>query len=210
MDNPNPQDLQQYILILKQLKELTPIPNPWIPVLSAIAGGLIASVPTSVGALIKRRSTRLAVEKAILAEVANAAAMIRRRGYLEQLEKTRIELLEINNQIASTDRHHDNPNSNATATFEVAVSDDYNKIYKANLQHIGIIDKTKCLQIVSFYNLIESLILDLKASGTLGSVGAVEDYSEAISFLKEALAIADRLTAQPLNFYQKFSRRNAL
>ena len=120
VDNPTPQDFTHYVQALKQLKELTTVSNPWIPVWSAVIGGLIASIPTGIGALYRARSTQKSVETAISAEIENIASMIRKRNYLKLLKEIRSELIEINNQIASV---HDNdetpPNFCSRAITEI-------------------------------------------------------------------------------------------
>jgi hypothetical protein len=196
VDNPTPQDLTQYIQTLKQLKELTVSSNPWIPVWSAIAGGLIASIPNAIGAILRGRSTRNSVEAALLTEIANIALLIRKRNYLNQLREIRNNLIEVNNQISSNHNDSETPPSHAGKTFTVTVSEDYYKIYKANLDKIGLIKKNKAIKIVNFYSLIESIMLDAKPTGSLGSMGYVEHYDEVIMFLEDALKLADELSTE--------------
>ncbi|KAA8559394.1 hypothetical protein FX985_05771 [Pseudomonas extremaustralis] len=196
MDTPSPQDLAQYIQTLKQLKEITTVNNPWIPLWAAIAGGLIASIPTGIGAIFRSRSTRKSVEVAILTEIANMALMIRKRNYVNQLIERRNALTEINNQIASVHNDCETLPNRVTQTFEVTVSDDYCKIYKANLDKIGIINSKKLSKIVNFYSLVESVMLDAKPTGNMGTTGSVEDYAETIIFLEDALKLADELNPQ--------------
>lgn len=196
MDNPTPQDFTHYVQALKQLKELTTVSNPWIPVWSAIVGGLIASVPAGIGALYRAHSTRKSVKIAILTEIDNIASMIRKRDYLNQLKSVRAQLTEINNQIASTHSDDETAPDTKNHAFVVSVSSDYCKIYKANLDKLGMIKGTQLSKIVNFYSLIESIILDTKPDGILGSRGSVEDYNEVILFLEDALKLADELSTQ--------------
>jgi len=196
VDSPTPQDLSQYIQTLKQLKELTTNTNPWIPLWSAIAGGLIASIPNGIGAFLRGRSTRKSVEIALLVEIANMALMIRKRNFVNQLKERRDALIEINNQIASTHNDSKTPPNRASQSFQVTVSNDYYKIYKANLDKLGIVDSKKLSKIVNFYSLVESVMLDAKPTGNLGAAGSVEDYTEVIIFLEDALKLADELSPQ--------------
>lgn len=196
MDSPTPQDLSQYIQTLKQLKELTTNSNPWIPLWSAIAGGLIASIPNGIGAFLRGRSTRESVTSALLIEIENITSVIKKRNFLHQLIETRNELIEINNQISKNHNNSETHPCFETATFTVTVSEDNFKIYKANLDKIGLIDRKTALKIVQFYSLIESIILDVKPEGALGMNGSVEDYTEVIMFLEDALKLADELSAQ--------------
>jgi hypothetical protein len=196
VDNPTPQDFTHYVQALKQLKELTTVSNPWIPVWSAVIGGLIASIPTGIGALYRARSTQKSVETAISAEIENIASMIRKRNYLNLLKEIRSELIEINNQIASV---HDNDETSpnvCSRAITVTISADYYKIYKANLDKLGIINNKKLLKIVNFYSHLESIMLDIKPEGNLGKGGSVEDYTEVIIFLEDALKLADELSTQ--------------
>ncbi|KAA0943926.1 hypothetical protein FQ186_18335 [Pseudomonas sp. ANT_H14] len=196
MDNPTPQDFTHYIQALKQLKELTTVSNPWIPVWSAVIGGLIASIPTGIGALYRARSTRKSVETAISAEIANIASMIRKRNYLNLLKEIRSELIEINNQIASVHDDDETSPNFCSRAITVTISADYYKIYKANLDKLGIINNKKLLKIVNFYSHLESIMLDVKPEGNLGKGGSVEDYTEVIIFLEDALKLADELSTQ--------------
>lgn len=196
MDSPTPQDLSQYIQTLKQLKELTTGSNPWVPLWAAIAGGLIASIPNGIGAFWRGRATRKSVEAAILTEIANISTLIRKRDYLNQLKEIRSELIEINNQILKAHSDSQTPPDLKGRTFTVTVSEDYYKIYKANLDKIGLIDRKTSIKIVNFYSLIESVMLDVKPTGSLGSKGYVKHYDEVIMFLEDALKLADELSTQ--------------
>jgi len=196
VDSPTPQDLSQYIQTLKQLKELTTDSNPWIPLWSAIAGGLIASIPNGIGAFLRGRSTRKSVTSALLIEIENITSVIKKRSFLHQLIETRDELIEINNQIAKNHNNSETHPPFENVTFTVAVSEDKFKIYKANLDKIGLIDRKTALKIVKFYSLIESIILDIKPEGALGMIGSVEAYTEVIMFLEDALKLADELSIQ--------------
>ncbi|MBK5351612.1 hypothetical protein JFU37_03615 [Pseudomonas sp. TH41] len=196
MDNPTPQDLSQYIQTLKQMKDLCTNSSQWVPLWSAIVGGLIAWIPIAIGAFWRGRSTRKSVEIALLAEIANIAIMIRKRNFVIQLKEIRDTLTEMNKQIANTHNDSETLPNVATQTFIVTVSTDYYRIYKANLDKLGVINGKKLLKIVSFYSLLESIMLDVKPEGNLGKRGSVEDYTEVIIFLEDALKLADELSAQ--------------
>lgn len=196
MDSPTPQDLSQYIQTMKQIKELCTNSSQWVPLWSAIVGGLIAWIPIAIVEFWRGRSTRKSVEIALITEIANIALMIRKRNYVEQLQKIRSELNEINGQILSAHLDDEIAPDLARSTFKVTVSNDYHKIYKANLDKIGVIDRKTSLKIVQFYSLIESVMLDVKPEGVLGMIGTVEYYTEVIMFLEDALKLADELSIQ--------------
>ncbi|WP_223544007.1 hypothetical protein [Pseudomonas sp. BF-B-28] len=198
MESLTPEDMLTYIRIVRELKELTSgsIPNPWIPLISAIAGAAIATIPIGIGAILRNRNLRISVENALLTEIANIVSIIRKRDFLNQLKNTRSNVIKINNQILSNHNDNQTPPALAGITFEVTVSENYFKIYNANLDKIGIIDKNKSIKIVNFYSLIESIMLDVRPTGVLGSIGHVEHYDEVIMFLEDALKLADELSPQ--------------
>lgn len=178
------------------MKDLCTNSSQWVPLWSAIVGGLIAWIPIAIGAFWRGRSTRKSVEIALLAEIANIAIMIRKRNFVIQLKEIRDTLTEMNKQIANTHNDSETLPNVATQTFIVTVSTDYYRIYKANLDKLGVINGKKLLKIVSFYSLLESIMLDVKPEGNLGKRGSVEDYTEVIIFLEDALKLADELSAQ--------------
>lgn len=189
MDNPTPDDVSQCIQSLKELKEILIVGNPWLPLYSAIAGGFIASIPTGLGALWRRRQTRKAVEAALLTEISNIAAVIKKRKIVEELSGKLYDLTVNNLDVALTRR-----GSQDSSPYQFNVADTHFKIYEANLDNLGLLDKKKLPKIVHFYGLIESLIQDAKPNGGLGGHGTQYHYAEFIRLLEEALKLADELS----------------
>ncbi|MDN3518310.1 hypothetical protein QWY84_11865 [Aquisalimonas lutea] len=146
------------------------------PIITAIVGFLAAIVPT---AWLEHRREKRAVKtlrSSLMAELASAASIIRARGYVQDLkegaEGTR-EKLQIN------------------------VPADYFRVFRANVDKLGLLDAAEAARIIQTYQLLESVIQDVIPGGPLheGTAGP-SGFRENWQFLESALHLADKLVSE--------------
>ncbi|MGD0660327.1 MAG: hypothetical protein ABSD38_19885 [Syntrophorhabdales bacterium] len=179
----NLDDLQKIVQILQSVKALVGQQNPWIPVYAAIGGALVGAVAAIVPNMLierfrERRATK-ALTDAIVCEVSALLTIIKHRRYVETMEQ-------IVETLSST------PGS--TRQFEVTISYDYFKIYHANLERIDLIDHSIRVKVVTFYQLLEAVIQDVKPGGPLASQPrTVDPFAEALSIVKLAIELGHEI-----------------
>jgi hypothetical protein len=82
----------------------------------------------------------------------------------------------------------------STRQFEVTISYDYFKIYHANLERIDLIDHSIRVKVVTFYQLLEAVIQDVKPGGPLASQPrTVDPFAEALSIVKLAIELGHEI-----------------
>lgn len=194
MDTLAPEELLHYVRIVRELKELAGGNSPWVPLWSTIAGALLAYIPLAVGGWWRARKATQAVQAALIAEISYMVGIIELRGYLKGLISTHKEL-EADN-LRDRKFHQDNNTffSEHTETTLITIPEDYNKIYKAHLEKIGVLPAKVATDIVTFYGLIDAVVQDLRPEGVLRNEGYAEQYQEAIQLMHAALKIASKLT----------------
>jgi hypothetical protein len=172
-------DLQKTIQILQGLKALLGQQNPWIPVYAAIGGALVGAIsaifPNMIIERLKERRAVKTLPGSIVCEVSAILAIIGRRRYLEAFEET----IEALRSMPGTVR-----------TFQVIVPDNYFKIYHTNLDRVSQIDRSIRDKVVTFYQLIEAVIQDVKPGGMFSISGqGIDAYNETTSILRQAIEL---------------------
>ncbi|MCX5817044.1 MAG: hypothetical protein NTX75_12530 [Proteobacteria bacterium] len=179
----NLDDVQKIMQILQSMKALLGQQNPWIPVYAAIggalAGAIAAIIPNMIIERLKERRAVNALSDSIVCEVSAILTIIKHRRYLETTEQIVANLF-------ST------PGS--TRQLQVVVPDNYFKIYHANLDRVDLIHRSIRVKVVTFYQLLEAIIQDVKPGGLL-SVAAqrAEPFAEALSILKQAIELGHEI-----------------
>lgn len=195
MDALSPEQLLSYIQIVRELKELAPTPNPWIPLWSVVAGALLGYIPLGVGAILRSRKATKSVQAALLAEVSSLLQIIEARNYLIDFKDTFAELTAANERDMALAQQSGIDFEENTDTTVIAIQDDYNKVFKAYLDKLGLLPPKFATDIVTFYTLIDSIVQDLKPIGVLQTQGYAEQYEEAIILMERALGLAKKLGA---------------
>jgi hypothetical protein len=144
-----------------------------------LAGAGAAIVPNWIIDRLKERRTVKAFTDSIVCEVSAILTIIGHRRYFETIEQ-------IEEHLRST------PGS--TRKFSVVVPDNYFKIYHANLDRVNLIDSNIRVKVVTFYQLLEAIIQDVKPGGMLSSEAwGVEPFTEALSILKQAMELGHEI-----------------
>jgi hypothetical protein len=192
----NLDDAQKIIQILQSVKALLSQQNPWIPVYAAIGGALAGAIAAILpNVLIERLKERRAVKgltDSVVCEVSAILAIIKHRRYLETAEK-------IVETLLST------PGS--TFKLQVMVPENYFKIYHANLDRVNVIDPSVRLKVVTFYQLLEAVIQDIKPGDLLSTEAhGVDPFAEALSILKQAIELGHKIES----IWGNRTRRNSV
>ncbi|NBV24682.1 MAG: hypothetical protein EBS05_22525 [Proteobacteria bacterium] len=129
-----------------------------IPVYTAfggiVLGAVVSIIPAFVQDHLRRKLEIRAVTSAIVTEIKVTLLLMEKRQYVQNVERILSNLR--SGQIRS-------------ATFQVVMSDERCPIYKSQISKIGLLPPKIRDDIVTFYQLLESAICDVKPGGLLAS-----------------------------------------
>lgn len=136
-----------------------------------------------IGQKNQARSQAKSVRAALLAEVAAICALLKTRGFVKDL-RDRATDLKRSKSIAEKKMR----------AMEVATHGHINKIYQANLAHLGGLSKNEADLIVRFHYILEGVFADITPGGLL-AVGTSNSssFERAASLLEEVLGIGEKL-----------------
>jgi hypothetical protein len=181
----NADNLQKVMQTLQDLKSLYTQQNQWIPVIAAVGGALVGAIsaifPNMIIERFKERRAVKALTESIVCEIVAILKIIEYRRYLESVEKI-IENL------------RSKPGN--TISFTVVIPDNYFKIYHANLDKLSMIDRSIRVKVVTFYQLLEAVIQDVKPGGYIStSPRGIEPYIESASILRKGIELGKEIVA---------------
>lgn len=149
---------------------------------------VVALVTVTINFLIQfffkywdKRSQRLSVQLAIIAEVKALKNIIEQRKYLQDIQSI-TSYLEKN-------RGHRKPMS-------LEIQSNVFPVYSSNLDKIGQLSPNLAPKVVTFYSLLSSILQDVKEGGLLSirENATFENYKNVYELLHSALEIADEIT----------------
>lgn len=159
---------------------------------STVAVALISALAGIGGAYLN--SNRLArqesrgVRAAILAEVAALVELAERRDYLQVLRTMAVEAREF---------YRENPDHPEDFTLSIPLSENYNRIYLQNAQRIGVLSADEARQVVRFYQLVDSLVCDVREGGLLhDGTRDGKNFDDTADVLEAAISIAQELLSE--------------
>ncbi|MHC3082219.1 hypothetical protein [Acinetobacter nosocomialis] len=121
------------------------------------------------------------IERAIISEIAATLKLIEKRKYAEYLQECIQELTtgESSKVLASIEQQQN--------IFPV---------YKSNIDKIGALNADLASEIVMFYALLESVLVDTNSNGLLNNpdYSSIEAYKETYSILNEAITLGKKIT----------------
>lgn len=180
----SPEEIKYLVEALKKIDEfLGTKPNEWLPVYAAlggaIAGAIVSLIPTFVLERYRENKHSSNVLAALRAEVSAFLEIIEHRKYHDSIKKV-------------IDDLKDQPDG-ATYSYSVCVPDHYSRIYQANSSNIGLIDKTSAQKIVTFHQLVDAIIQDVKLGGAISNGGDIEAFKELEKIFSRAIIIGNEL-----------------
>jgi len=162
---------------------------------SVVAGALLGYIPLGVGAIVRSRKATNSVQAALLAEVSSLLQIIEARKYLKEFKEIFDKLTAENERDKTLAQQNDTHFQEHSVTIEIPIQDDYNKVFKAHLDKLGLLPPKFATDIVTFYTLIDAIVQDLKPVGVLQQEGYAEQYEEAILLMERAIGLAEKLGA---------------
>ena len=175
----------------------------WTTVLVALSTGLTAAGGPIWIASRQAKNERLSVRSAFLSEVAALIEIVEIRGYLQDLRQAE-KLLKASDPayLAQLDIED--------LRFSVPISNEYNMVYRANLERLGGLSSIEAKQLVRFYQLTDSVRADITEGGVLymGTKNPAA-FQKAADLIEKAIEIGRALTApaKPWWWRLKFWRR---
>ena len=193
-----PEDIKSITETVKLLCDMTTSkPNEWLPVYAALGGataGAIASFfPTWL--LERRRDHKFSkqIQNCLLAEISAILQIIEHRGYLTLMQK-------------AADSLRSQPEG-AICRFEVEVPSHYSRVYQENCGNIGAIRNDVAEKIVTFHQLIDSVVQDVKPGGPVSKGAPLVVFEEMVDIFSRAVEIGDELLAAHNKPFQRIAKR---
>jgi len=160
--------------------------NPvWIALLSAFIGTILGGLVSIITAVKieehKHKMEGRAVTLAILTEIRVMVSLVEMRGYLQELQ-----------QILSNLRS----GKRTSATLIVQFTENQFPIFTSNRDKIGLLPDAIMSDVVKFYMMLESAIVDVRPGGLLAANECGEkEFSQLETMVTESLRIGRKILA---------------
>ncbi|MDS9876178.1 hypothetical protein [Pseudomonas protegens] len=170
----------------------------WSTLGVAAVTGLVGILGSTWNLNRQSKAESRSVRAALLAEVGALLEVAERRGYLKSLH-------EGVKAISSYPALELEKFSDSDFAISIKIPDHYNRIYQENVKRLGTLSVSEAMQIVRFYQLVDSLRVDVTEGGILfEGTKNYEAFQEAAQILETAMAIARSLTAERKKFWRRF------
>ncbi|HDC4550355.1 hypothetical protein UXO29_16110 [Enterobacter hormaechei] len=152
----------------------------WLTVgTSALIGACLTGLWNIVKDILLRRAEAKALENGLIAEVKTLSHLLQVRRYKKTLEDTLQEMI---------------ANNQDTVQFSVFIHDNFNPVYRANVQKIGMLDNGLVEYIVQYHAYLFALVCDLHEKSILAKDGYTQDaLKEMVQILNDAEAISEKI-----------------
>lgn len=180
----SPEDVQSLAETLKVISEVTASkPNEWLPLYAALGGavtGAIASfLPTWL--MEKRREINFSrqVKNCLLSEISALVEIIDHRSYPSAIKEA---IAYLKSQ----------PEGSEYKLF-VDVPVHYSRVYQENCKNIGVVPNGIACKIITFHQLIDAVVQDIKPNGLCSNGAQLEAFEEMQRIFDQALNIGREL-----------------
>lgn len=175
------EEVFQILDYCKTMQSSNPL-NPWIGVFGAGVGAVAAYVPNAMLANKKRKSKILSTTHLIYAEVKAILQIERHRKYSESVASI-IDAFKAGRT--------------ANPYFKVELPEENFLVYKANIKNLGLLPVQQQVKIVQFYQIVESIVQDIKPGGLLNSQQlGIEPFEELLAMLRVAKCLGTEILAE--------------
>lgn len=180
-----PEDVQALADTLRIISEITASkPNEWLPVYAALGGAVAGAVASFFPTWLmeKRREINFSkqVENCLLSEIAALVEIIDHRSYLSAINAA-VEYLRTQPE-------------NSEYVLVVDVPAHYSRVYQDNCKNIGVVPSDIACKIITFHQLIDAVVQDIKPNGPFSSGVTLEVFEEMLRIFEQALTIGRELT----------------
>ena len=154
-------------------------PNEWVPVFATCLGAFVGFGASLIAtfSLEKRKAKNLLTS--LKTEISAHLEIFKYREYHQSINKIIEELKE--------------EPSDTQYAFSVIVPDHYSRIYQANCSEIGSVSSKDAKKIVTYHQLIDSVVQDVSPNGIIGQGGTLKQYVELERILSKALVLARKI-----------------
>lgn len=177
----SPEELS--LLLIAFSKQQSVQSNEWIPLITGLCGALATAL---CGGLMsshiengKQKQTAECLTASLILEILALKSVIEQRQYIESFEK-----------IISTLRK--NPNAEGL-NYQVDIPEHYSRIYQGQCHNIGLIGKDVAIKIITFHQLLDAIVQDIKLGGTFSDRITLEGAEEDFKMFSKAMEIAEEL-----------------
>lgn len=152
----------------------------WLTVgTSALIGACLTGLWNIVKDILSRRAEAKALEYGLIAEVKSLAHLLQVRRYKKTLEDILQEMITDNLD---------------TYEFSVFIHENFNPVYRANVQKIGMIDNGLGENIIKYHACLLAVVCDLHEKSILAKDGYTQDaIKEMVQILNDAEALSDMI-----------------
>ena len=158
--------------------------DKWLPVGAAIGGafigGVVSYLPNRLLEMHKREVEIDAVRNALITEIKSIVSIVQKRQYVEHMDMAIAFLKEAEN--------------GTRQRYSVRVPDHYTRVYQAHVSRIGHLTPELAAQIITFHQLLESVVQDVTPGGILSEQGgALGEFAAVREIFWNALTIAQKI-----------------
>jgi len=162
----------------------------WTAVIAALITGSTAACGPMLLWHKQSVKEKYGIQAAFLAEISVLVEMLHYRRYLAGLRDCQSQLQAFG---LSQGMFGDGPKP---ITFTIPVDEGYNRVYRGNINKIGMLPADQAAQIVRFYQYADAFKVDVSVTGCLG-IGTKrhEDFKEVADLLQQLLDLGSALVA---------------
>lgn len=186
--------MQDVVMLINSINELSPTPTPhWVTSLSNIGAAVLGAAAGGIGVFfsthhIERSKVdreRASILAALQAEVLALMRVVRHRRFPEVISESLSKLEKLK------------PGSKVR--IQSNIREDFSPVYRAHISKVGLLDAKLAGEIVTFYQLAETLAADIRP-GCLLAVegGTVQSFRELETAMRDFFEIGDKIVATKL------------
>lgn len=170
MEDYSIHQLLNTVEIISAVKPLFTSQNPYLPVYSALGGAFVGAIASIIPSLFlekfRQKRDAKALTLQIYSEIKSYIQFLEYRGYIEHLSMITKQIEEIG----------------GGDTFVIHFPDKRHAVFEAALPKLGTVEIPLQVRFISFYQLVESFIQDVKPGGNMNSQQCgIEDFSSLLS-----------------------------
>ena len=156
--------------------------SAWFPIFTLLLGSLFGAfssiIPSAIIDSRRNRTQAKRLKKALRAEVVALMQIIEKRHYLSSLDECLTAF-----------------NTDPTPIpFCINIPQHYSRVFQANLDKIGLLSDPFLTHLITFHQLIDSAVQDVKPGGAIAGGGTHENFLELHNVITHALKEGMTLT----------------
>lgn len=186
--------VQDVVMLINSINELTPAPTPhWVTSITTISAAVLGAAAGGMGVFFsthrieksKVDRERASILAALQAEVSALMRVAKHRNYAKAISESlnALEKLEPGSKVR----------------IQANIRENFSPVYRAHISKVGLLDAKLTGEIVTFYQLAETLAADIRP-GCLLAVdgGTVQMFKELETAMKDFFEIGEKIVATKL------------